>query len=169
MVNKIKRVTKKRYSRDLISDWIKFNKNKIPICSITDHTLGSTLNVAFGSLEDFKKFLKDQHDQDITINDCIACYAWFNDSKGVTWHYMLIQDSHWYPQNYGTICHELHHFTHCALEKKGVDQHDSSEETFAYFQGYFMEMVIRAFMMLEDSTKPKKKVAKKKSTKKRKK
>ena len=64
-------------------------------------------------------------------------------------HSILIQENNWTAKNYGTLAHEVHHLTHCGLEEKGATYGTGGEEVYAYTQGFFMEMVVRALINLK--------------------
>lgn len=119
------------------------------------------LNVAFGPFDQFKKFLKKEFDQDTEHESADAMAISFKYEK-TQWHWVNIQKNDWTAEHYGTICHELHHFTHFALGESGIQYGTAGEELFAYMQGRAMELLIRAFIMLkkqeEKQEKRKKKV-----------
>ena len=143
---------KKLFTRDtkeetVISEWYTPNLADILMCEIHNEMFGVSLRLCYGTYEEFKKLLKEAHNYDTGHESCKAMYCWI-ERNGETFKYLLIQKMDWTANDYGTIVHELHHFTHLFMKEIGVDYGEGGEEVFAYFQGYYMELVVRAFMGL---------------------
>ncbi len=150
-----KTITKKELNSVLVSKWRKPKGYDLSFTDISCPSMKLTLNVMFGKYDEFKRFMKNMHDFDTVHQACTAmCVMCKKD--GTAWHYILIQENDWTADHYNTLVHELHHFIHFALDDKGVSYGMGGEEVFAYLQGYFMEMVVRAFIELKKVT-PKKK------------
>lgn len=145
IANKI--ITKKTYSERVISEWVKPIGYDLSICTINTKAMEISFNLVYGTFAEFKTFLKKEYNHDIKFNGAHAIVVQF-EYETVVWNFMLITQNTWTAQDYGTICHELHHLTHFALSDKGVSYGEAGEEVFAYTQGYFMELVVRAFVEL---------------------
>lgn len=145
-------ISKNEFKEVVISRWIKPKGYQLSMTSIEVAALKITVNLVFGKYDQFKKFIKDNHDFDTVHEACTAMVVTLKD-EGVTWHYMLIQENEWTAEHYNTICHELHHLAHFVLSEKGITYGEGGEELFAYIQGYFMEMVVRAFVELKKQLK----------------
>lgn len=111
-----------------------------------------SLNVVFGDFKEFKNFIKNKHDQNIATKHANAMYVGIDEPQ-CFWHYINIQKNNWLAEDYGVLCHELHHFVHGALEEKGCIYGSGGEEVYAYMQGYFMELLVRAFIELKKNEK----------------
>lgn len=148
-------ISKNELKDALITKWLKPKGYDLAMTSINSEVFAVTVNLVYGKYDEFKKFIKEKHGFDTEFKDCVAMCLRIQDN-GVTWHYVLIQKNEWYAENYGTICHELHHLTHFVLDDKGIVYCRESEEVFAYVQGFFMEMVVRAFMELKKANNKKK-------------
>ncbi|MGV8131595.1 MAG: hypothetical protein ACP5N7_05855 [Candidatus Pacearchaeota archaeon] len=148
-------ISKNEFKEVLISKWMKPKGYELEMTQLSLMAFGIYTNLIFGKYSEFKKFIKDKHNFDTEHEACMAMVVQVKD-KGVTWNYMLIQENEWSAENYGTIAHELHHLTHFVLSDKGVNYGEGGEEVFAYIQGYFMELVVRAFIELKKVTKKKK-------------
>ena len=154
-INYDKVLTKKAYDMETISHWVKAKGFDLSICTIHDHSLKLSLNVVYGTFEEFKKFMKKEFDQEIEHKNATAFFIQISKPE-CAWNFMLIQSNNWTAPDYGTICHELHHFTHFGLDEKGISYGSAGEEVYAYVQGYFMEMTVRAFVELHKVLKKKK-------------
>lgn len=137
---------------EVISVWVQPKGFDLKCVCLTVPALKLSLNLAYGPYTEFKKFLKKEFDQDTEHKDCNAMAITF-EKNGTSWHWMNIQVNTWRAEEYGTICHELHHVTHFMLSKMGVEYSMAGEEVYAYLQGYLMELVIRAFVMLDKKKK----------------
>jgi hypothetical protein len=145
-------ITRKVHKEQTISEWCQPKGYKLSVCTLQTEAMKLTLNLVFGEFEEFKRFIKNTYEQDIKHNSANAFCMQFEHEK-TTWNFMLITQNDWTAQDYGTIAHELHHFTHFALTEKGVSYGEGGEEVFAYTQGYFMELVVRAFVELRKALK----------------
>lgn len=143
-----KYLVKKEYKEVVITQWIKPEGYKLAMCSLSCTSMKMDLNLFFGEYSEFKKFIKSEHDFDTEHETCIAMYVQ-NKKDGIVYFNMIIQKNDWLAEDYATIVHELHHFIHFALEEKGVNYGTAGEEVYAYLQGYFTELVIRAFVELK--------------------
>jgi len=144
-----KKRTTKEFRTSLISKWVYEKKHNLYVCTIYEQTLGIALNLVYGKLDDFNKMIKEKHGIDTTVGSCVALALHFkDDTTKIGWNFVLIQENGWYAKDYGTICHELHHATHFAINEKGITYGDGGEELYAHTQGFFMEMVVRAFVEL---------------------
>lgn len=149
-------ITRKTRNEQTISEWIQPKGFNLSITTIQTDSMKITLNLVYGEFEEFKKFIKHTFDQEIKHSSANAFCMQFEHEK-TTWNFMLITTNEWTAPDYGTICHELHHFVHFALDEKGVSYGAGGEEVFAYLQGFFMEMCVRAFVELSKANKKKKK------------
>lgn len=149
-------VVKKTFNEEVISQWVEAAGFNLKCVSLNVPPFKLSLNVAYGPYDEFKKFLKKEFDQDTEHADCNAMAITF-EKDGTTWHWMNIQVNEWRAEEYGTICHELHHVTHFMYDKMGVTYGNAGEEAYAYLQGYLMELVVRAFVQLKKSDRKKKK------------
>jgi len=145
-----KTLVKKTFTEVSISQWIKPEGYKLAMCALNLPAFKITLNLFFGEFNEFKRFLKEESNFETNVENCIAAVASIQ-KDGIVYHNMIIQQNDWTCENYNTIVHELHHFTHFALKHIGVNYSDDSEECYAYIQGYFMELVCRAFLELKKS------------------
>jgi hypothetical protein len=141
-------LVKKTREEEVITYWIKPKGFDLSMTTLTLPVLKLSLNLALGSLEEFKRFCKSEYGNEIDIHDCNACVISFRAEDGTQWHWMLCTKQSWYAEDYGVMAHELHHFVHAGLDEKGCTYGAGGEEIYAYIQGYFMELVVRAFMML---------------------
>jgi len=149
-------LVKKTMVEETIGQWVNPKGFNLPIVSISTALYNSTLNVCFGEYREFVRFLKEICDHDISEHDNpLALFVYFknkkDEEKDSNW--LLITENNWSATDYGTLCHELHHFAFIALDKIGIEQDHKSEEAFAYFQGYFMERVVRSFISLKKKLK----------------
>lgn len=161
---KMKSINKKEMKEALITKWYQLSDYDLKMVNIYSPSWAMTLNLVYGNFDEFKKFFADKHKKEVEYEACVAFFC-SDKIKGIQHHYMVIQDQKFRAKDYGSIAHELHHFVHFALEEKGMEYHKSSEEAFAYLQGYFMEMTVRAFAELdrhEKENETKKPVRKKK-------
>lgn len=55
----------------------------------------------------------------------------------------------WKSSDYGLMCHELHHFIHCSLPNNDIKYCEDTEEVYAHLQGWFMDLIVRAFIKLK--------------------
>ena len=139
---------------DAIGQWLKPAKTELAIVPVNVPVFKITLNVVYGSFEEFKRFMLTKFEQKITHAKANA-YAMSFEHNGTTWNFINITSCEWTAQDYGTIAHELHHATHFSLENMGVTYGTAGEEVYAYMQGHLMELVIRAFAMLRKKRKKK--------------
>ena len=145
-------VCKQEMKETVISQWMKPKGYDFVMTSLELNVFNATAHLIFGKYDEFKKFAKDKHNFDTEYKSCTAMVVHIEDN-GVQWHYILIQENDWTADHYNTIVHELHHLTHFLLDGKGVSYGIGGEEVFAYVQGYFMELVVRAFVMLKKKKK----------------
>lgn len=154
-------IVKETMKEEVISEWVQPKDFDLKCVCLTVPAFKLSLNIAYGSYAEFKKFLKKEFDIDTEHKDCNAMAVTF-DKDGTAWHWMNIQVNDWRAEEYGTICHELHHVTHFMYEKMGVTYGSAGEEAYAYLQGHLMELVVRAFVMLDKKLRPEKFKKKKK-------
>lgn len=140
-------ISKNEMNETVISKWRKPKGYDLAMCELSVHPLKIYVNLVYGNYKIFKKFVKDKNAFDIEYDECTAICVSFK-KEGIQWHYILIQKNEWRAEDYGTICHELHHLTHFTIGEKGVTYEQGVEEIYAYIQGYFMELVVRAFVEL---------------------
>jgi hypothetical protein len=141
-------ITDKEYKQSIISGWVKAKGYDLSVCTISSKTLKLSLNLVYGTFDVFKEFIQKEHGKEIKFDNAEALYLQVDD-KDCAWNFILIQSMDWTANDYGVICHELHHFTHYGLEEKGVTYGTGGEEVYAYVQGHFMELVVRAFVELK--------------------
>ena len=145
-------LVKETMKEDAIGQWLKPAKYELSVVPIYIPVFKITLNVAYGSFEEFKRFMLQEFEHKLEHHDANA-FACSFEHKGTTWNFINITTNDWTATDYGTICHELHHATHFSLENMGVTYGSAGEEVYAYMQGYLMELVVRAFVMLRKKTK----------------
>ena len=138
----------------VVSRWLQAKHFDLRCVNILAPMFNMTLNVAYGSYDEFKKFLKKEFDVDTEHKNAMAMVVTF-EHENVCWHWMNIQKNDWTAEDYGVLAHELHHFTHFSLKEKGITYGEAGEELYAYFQGYFIELVVRAFAQLHKTQKKK--------------
>lgn len=150
-------LVKETMEETTITNWYKPKGFDLAIITISDPLFRSALNLVLGKYKEFKRFLLEICDHEIDREEPQAILVFFTNKKDDNRmaYFMLIQSNDWLAEDYGTISHELHHFVHISLDKLGVKHSPESEETFAYKLGYFMERVVRAFMMYKKKVKPK--------------
>lgn len=136
----------------VVSRWIKPKGYDLAVCEINSSMFVTSLVLIYGKFDEFKRFVRDRDNYDCDHDNACAMYVTVK-TEGEIRNYILIQQNEWRATDYGTICHELHHFTHRALSNIGIEYGAGGEELFAYFQGYFMEVVIKAFVELKKSKK----------------
>lgn len=153
---KLKYLSRKTYNPEVIAEWVKPKGFDLAITCIKDLTFNLSINLVFGDFHEFKKFIKNEYELDLE-HDNARAYALRFSKPECDWNYLLISDLDWRAQDYGTIAHEVHHMTHFALKDKGLTHSSDSEESFAHFQGFLMEMIIRAFVEYKKIKKSKKK------------
>lgn len=151
---KLKVIKKETYSPPIVNEWVKDDGYNLKFCSISNHTFSLNLNLVYGDYDEFKKYLKQEFGTLLEHESCVAMVvSGIKDKKGIIWHFMLIQSNDWTAKDYGILAHETHHFVHFGLGEKGINYGESGEECFAYTQGYFMEMIVRAFVHLRRKSK----------------
>lgn len=143
-----KRITKKTFEKEIISEWFQPKGFDLAIVALSTDALQININLVFGSFEEFKRLCLIQFDHAIEHDSALAFACNFKDKEGKNWNFLNIQRNDWTAEDYGTIAHELHHITHFSLDEKGIAYGSAGEECFAYVQGYFMELVVRAFQEL---------------------
>ena len=156
---KTKVLVSKKHNVSIISSWVKPGNFDLSICTIDEPSLNLSLNLILGSLEEAKKFIKEEYGESPIKNlgNGTIAVSFNVEKEGFLYNYINIQKNEWLAMDYGVICHELHHFTHHALAEKGIDYCEGGEELFAYIQGYFMENVVRALITIGKVMKNKKK------------
>lgn len=155
-------LTKNELREVAITRWMKPKGFKLSICEFSNKMFGLNLILVHGEIKEFSKFIKDKNDYTCEHESAKALFVWTKNPKSnETEHYIVITECDWYADDYGTICHELHHFTHFGLESIGIDYGRAGEELFAYFQGYFMTSMVKAFQELKKVTSKKIKKRKK--------
>ncbi len=151
-----KNLTKNVMKEEVISQWFKPKGFDLSLVTLDNSMFRLTLNVCLGTFDEFKRFIQSTHsDAKIEHDAALAMYVQVKESKE-TFHHILITENDWTASDYGTICHELHHFVHYALDEKGASYGLGGEEIYAYMQGYFMTVIIRAFVELGKANKKKK-------------
>lgn len=145
-------LVKSTMQEDAIGQWLKPAKYDISIVPLNIPVFKITLNLAYGSFEEFKRFVLTKFEHQIEHHSANAMAISF-EHEGTTWNFINIQKCDWTARDYGTICHELHHATHFSLTNMGVDYGTAGEEVYAYMQGHLMELVVRAFQMLHKKKK----------------
>lgn len=148
-------ISKNTYQLEAIGEWYKPKGYDLAMTNIDCDALKINVNLVYGTLDEFKKMILHQFNEKVEVVSCIAMYIQIEENSK-PWHFVLIQGNEWTAQDYGTICHELHHLTHHALEEKGVTYGTGGEEIYAYVQGHFMELVVRAFVEYKKASKKKK-------------
>lgn len=143
-----KALSKAKYTDEIVSSWYKAKGFDLVYCQVWNKMFGLCLNVVYADLDEFARWIKSKHNYTVEKGDALAMYLYIENPNGEIFKYMLIQTANWTADQYGTICHELHHFTHLALADIGIEYGRGGEELFAYFQGHYMEMVVRAFIEL---------------------
>lgn len=142
-----KLLTKSVMREQVVSEWVRPKGYDLSAVTISLPIFKISLNLVLGDFDEFSRFIKDTFD--VECKDCAKAYfCCFNDKDKVHWNWILIQRNDWRAEDYGTLAHELHHFVHSALDETGVAYGTAGEEVYAYMQGYFMELVVRAFIML---------------------
>ncbi len=147
MSTKTKVLVHKEFKEVSVGRWVEITGYNLRAVCIEAPMFRISLNVAFGPYEEFKRFVKTRFDVDVKHSGANAMVVTFEHEK-TRWHWMNIQTCEWTAEEYGTIAHELHHFTHFGLTEMGVTYGEGGEEVYAYFQGYFMERVVRSFAIL---------------------
>lgn len=137
---------------EVVGSWVKPKGFHLAAVSLHNSALKLNLNLVYGKFPEFKRFISKEFDETIDHKESLAYYIGF-DHKGTRWHFVNIQKNDWLAEDYGTLAHELHHFVYGALYEKGVEYGRGGEEVFAYIQGHFMELVVRAFLMLKKRQK----------------
>lgn len=157
MIKQEKFLSKNEMREVIITRWIKPKGYKVSLCEFKNSTFPINLILVFGDIKEFAKLVKERSDYDVEhVNTAQALFVHVKNTVGEMDNYILITKNEWMADDYGTICHELHHFTHQALEQIGIDYGRAGEELFAYFQGHYMELVCRAFVELRKATRKKK-------------
>lgn len=116
-----------------------------------------SLNVAVGDFDRYKEFMQRQFGQEIKAHaeSTRAFFCAFT-HEGSDWNWIFLPEMGWFSSDWGTLCHELHHFTHAALQKTGIEYcKEDSEELFAYVQGHSMTLLVRAFIELRKAIRRK--------------
>lgn len=140
-----------------ITRWIKPKGYDLAVCEFANKMFGLNLILSFGSIQESRRLILSKTKYDIGEESPLALYVWHKDNEtGVSTRFLLITENDWTAKDYGTICHELHHFAHNALDTIGVTYGSGGEELYAYFQGYFMELIIKAFQELRKAKRLKK-------------
>lgn len=150
-------ISKNVYKTELIGTWYKPKGFDLSMTNIDCAPLKISVNLVYGKYDDFRRMILEQFGEDLKHDSCVAMCVTFKDKDQRHWNFVLIQENEWTAQHYGTICHELHHLVHFALSEKGVNYGEGGEEVYAYLQGYYMELVVRAFQELKRATAKKKK------------
>lgn len=139
---------------ETISKWYQPAGFDVSLCQLQAPMFGFVFTLIYGKYSEWEKFMYKHHSREADNDNPLAVYAWTIDpSSKEKVKYLLITENNWSGQDYGTIAHELHHLTHMSLDDIGIKYGGSvNEELFAYFQGYFMELVVRAFVALKQAT-----------------
>lgn len=149
---KHKTLNRKVYKLTAITEWATPHGYDLKIVTLAVDAFKMALNLAIGPFSEFKKFIGKEYEDDISVSNtpngmCVAI-----DAKGTVFHFVWLPSVEWTSEWYGTLVHELHHFTRNAYSEKGMEYHRSSEEAFAYLQGHMMELACRALHELDKST-----------------
>lgn len=147
---KYRTVTRKEYTPPAIGKWMEPAGYDLCVCDIQIHALCLSFHLCFGNLDEFWRYAKEHSglDRDDGVYEALCAFI-ENPDGGENIRYILITENNWAAEDYGTICHELHHAIHFALNDKGVKYGDAGEEIYAYLQGHLMELVVRAFLELK--------------------
>lgn len=152
-------ICKKEYKLPLIGKWYKPKDLDLYTCDISVPALNLNYMLVFAKIDEFAKYVKKRCDYKVqNVENANALYVYINEN-GNNDKYIVFTEYDWTAKDYGTICHELHHAVHSALDDIGISYGQAGEEVYAYLQGHLMELVVRAFMELhkEVSKKPTKK------------
>ncbi len=149
-------ITKDTHKEEVITEWCAIHGlADCYIVTIKNESLKMSLNVFMGSMENFASFIKDRFDKDVECKSYNALFIAFKDRDFLQWNWINIQSNSWLASDYGLICHELHHYIHVSLPERDIKYCEENEEVFAHLQGWFMEMVVRAFAQLKKIQKKK--------------
>jgi hypothetical protein len=146
--------TRTEVTERAISRWAKIKGFKLSVVTLSEPTFRTTINLVLGEHEEFKKYVLQQHQYVLKTKNPAALYMRHED--GAT--YILLNPRvDFTASDYGEMVHELHHFAHDALDRQGMDYTRDGEEAFAYVQGYYMELMCRALVILRKTVKVPKK------------
>jgi hypothetical protein len=153
-------LNKKSMRETTISEWCRPEGYDLSAVSLSSPLYTSTLNLLYGPYKEARRYIQQRCEYDIGDKEPKGMFVYSHDKLDKEFegriYFLIILKNEWMAEDYATIVHELHHFTHIALHNIGIKHCEDSEEAFAYFQGYFMERVIRSFMELKRIKTPKK-------------
>lgn len=147
---KYKVIERKRMKEQSIGQWLKPHKYNLYIVDVSCSLYGLNLQLCFGPMLEFSRYIKEKHDREVDHENAKAMYCWYT-VDGIQNKYLILTENEWGAEDYGTMAHEVHHVVSYSLADVGISHSKDSEEAYAYFQGYLMERVIRAFVMLNKS------------------
>lgn len=152
-------ITKTQMDETTISRWVRPEGHDISVVTLSEPVYGTSINVLHGKYSEAGKYIKYRTEYEIGAKATKGSFVYAHDkiTDGGPIYFMIIPQNDWCADDYSTIVHELHHFTHYALGNMGIEHCKESEECFAYFQGYFMDKIVRAFVELKKTNKKKKK------------
>lgn len=140
-----KTVTTKKLVTTLITSWKKIKGYDLTTCTLYFDVWSQELHLVHGKPEEFARYIKEvfNFSDGKTHSDSAAMYAWLI-RDNVRYRFICLQVLDFYPGDYGTLAHEIHHFVHAELQARGVVYSEESEEVFAYYTGTIMEYACRA-------------------------
>jgi hypothetical protein len=144
-------ITRKVLKMLIIDKWYMPKGYELSFTVIHDQSLNLALHLVVGEFEEFRRYVRQYYDEPIEHVDPAGFYLRLT-IKGVTHNYLYVEKNEWRSTDYGVICHELHHFVHHGLNNIGVTYGLGGEEVYAHVQGYFMEMVCKAFLEFRRAT-----------------
>lgn len=146
---RIKTISKATKKILTISQWYKPELYDIHYCNILVPVLNLNFVLCFCTVDEFKRYIEEIAGRTLEAPADVPAEYISYDADGVSHRFIVISRNQWLAGDYGILAHELHHAAHCGLKDIGVSYTDSSEEVFAYVQGFLMEQVISAFIELE--------------------
>lgn len=140
----------------VIGPWLKPKGFDLYLCDVFNPMFDINLMLCFGSLKEFSRYILEREEYVVESKTALAMYVYTNKNDKRS-NYLIFTENEWCAKDYGTIAHELHHFTHFALDAIGVTYGIGGEELYSYFQGYYMELCVLALNELQKSLNKKKK------------
>lgn len=146
-------LVKDEFTHTSISRWVKAKGFDIKLVTLYIPLFNGALNVAFGPIEEFKRFIHKNYGREVDIESAKAVAVEFT-YEGKTSHWINIQSVDWTAEEYGVIAHELYHATHLILGCAGITYGDNAQEAYAYLLGHLYELTVRAFSQLHKIENP---------------
>lgn len=119
-------------------------KPKKPIrFRVTDPIYKSELNVILSTQEYYSNYLRKKHKFERTYNPHLLGSLTEIPENGELWYYLWLPITfNFYIKEWGTLAHEILHFTFLTMDLHGITYSGEDSEACNYFFNYVLEAVV---------------------------